>query len=407
MFAITNVRCRPLWFVVHRLCAHVSHVPSVVQKSSSSQSKSGCILWSRSSCSQTHKSPKRFGTSLQLKYVPTHTPPAPLLANVSLPAQEVYQYLHGPFFKHVWGGGSFDGEVTNNQTIPKGSKSFRNRPGWFSGTSRFIGGIRVGSTRSANYDCVLPPAFAAHASEFACFEEYSEADPDTAPFGYPDLLDLKFGSSQEPIYWSPISSDAFGSPSAYLVLPNVDGPEDADGQTPILRKLKALQRNHFIDAKTRVVSVDLTVYNPSLDFTVLVRLSIELNPGGSVVPTYHLQTLRLYSTYDPADMFRSAVEILVLLMVLGYMLKEIVNLCRYGPLKYWFEHASAVHVANLVLFIVAAGYRIRGLTLLPDVVDPTTAEFVNFLDAADALDYATNINALYVPAQGPHPAPAP
>lgn len=87
-------------------------------------------------------------------------------------AQELYQFLKGPFFEVVYGPATYDGDWSFNETLPPGSTSFVNRRGWLVGGARIMGGIRFGQIRVKPRACNLPSEIVSNAANvWQCVED--------------------------------------------------------------------------------------------------------------------------------------------------------------------------------------------------------------------------------------------
>lgn len=66
--------------------------------------------------------------------------------------------------------------------------------------------------------------------------------------------------------------------------------------------LEALQQGAYVDEATRLVTAEVTVYNPMLDMWVLFVFMIESPKAGGMIPSRTFQTVRLYTVMESQDM---------------------------------------------------------------------------------------------------------
>lgn len=123
-------------------------------------------------------------------------------------------------------------------------------------------------------------------------------------------------NEDEPDYVSPITSFRYPGVNAYSILPNPSVPP-ASGYMPerarnswtrlvalssqggavaaaSARKMLAhFQANKFIDLRTRFLVIDANIYNPNLDYAVVVTVALEFPVGGGVVPWSRFSTVAM------------------------------------------------------------------------------------------------------------------
>ena len=59
--------------------------------------------------------------------------------------------------------------------------------------------------------------------------------------------------------------------------------------------------NNWIDAQTRAVIIDASVYNPTLRIVTVVRLLVEITDTGKAIPTYEVNNMRQRRFFDASD----------------------------------------------------------------------------------------------------------
>lgn len=73
--------------------------------------------------------------------------------------------------------------------------------------------------------------------------------------------------------------------------------------------LDAMKNNQFVDMQTRLVIVELTVYNPSHHLFLVARMGVEFASTGTVHPIAKVDTLRLVNYLTVNDYVRAVLEV--------------------------------------------------------------------------------------------------
>lgn len=321
---------------------------------------------------------------------------------------EFWQWALGPGYNalytastfdgdHEFPGSPGDGEAADDNLDPR-----LNWPSHILGSARLLGGVRFGQIRSSEADCSSHPNLGFNDEPPRCFTRVDERDPDepVPEIGYPEPIPglQKGAEDEEPPFRSYVTSMWYGAPTVYVELPNRDphpGPlESYDAQTdsPVITRLRELRDGKFIDLHTRAVLIDAVLYNPSLDYLMLVRITAEMPVVGGVVPSHKFAALRLYRYFTGSDILRLAAEVAVLAMVCGYWYVELKTLKSKGIRRY-ATIDSIPHLLNLSLFIVSNVLKFLSWLTLPGLVDPTQDGFLNYRWSAFYFELAQDVMA--------------
>ena len=84
-------------------------------------------------------------------------------------------------------------------------------------------------------------------------------------------------------------------------------------------QLKELAKDRFIDKRTRKLEAIVSVFNANVRLFAVVTLTVEFGETGQLAPGMTLRSLRLESFVEPQDFFRLAMELIALLISLGYV----------------------------------------------------------------------------------------
>ena len=73
--------------------------------------------------------------------------------------------------------------------------------------------------------------------------------------------------------------------------------------------LNAMKDDQFVDMQTRLVIVEMTVYNPSHHLFLVARMGVEFASTGTVHPIAKVDTLRLVNYLTVNDYVRAVLEV--------------------------------------------------------------------------------------------------
>ena len=89
--------------------------------------------------------------------------------------------------------------------------------------------------------------------------------------------------------------------------------------------------NDFVDMNTRLVIVELTLFNPSHNLFLVARMATEFTSGGYVIPIAKVDTLKLISYHTDTDRLRFLFEFAAFVMMCVYAVQEIRDMTQPWP----------------------------------------------------------------------------
>ena len=89
--------------------------------------------------------------------------------------------------------------------------------------------------------------------------------------------------------------------------------------------------NDFVDMNTRLVIVELTLFNPSHNLFLVARMATEFTSGGYVIPIAKVDTLKLISYHTDTDRLRFLFEFAAFVMMCVYAFQEIRDMTQPWP----------------------------------------------------------------------------
>ncbi|TPP62406.1 hypothetical protein FGIG_02447, partial [Fasciola gigantica] len=164
-------------------------------------------------------------------------------------------------------------------------------------------------------------------------------------------------TSQSDLHGIPYMGDVtWYSGGGYVFL--LRGTEDE-----MQRNFDKLDQEHWIDFSTRAIIVQLSIFNPNINLFAIITALIEKPGTGALIPSYRIETANLFgSAATEAGRLDMAFQIVFILALIGYMIKEIRNIyhekCNYFKMFWsyveWFILiGSFAAIAAYVYMIVA------------------------------------------------------
>ncbi|XP_064239027.1 polycystin-1-like protein 2 isoform X2 [Aotus nancymaae] len=205
------------------------------------------------------------------------------------------------------------------------SNLYGHPPGFITdGNSKLVGSAQIRQVRVRESSCPLAQQF--QASLNGCRAPYSLDAEDLADYGEGwNASTLSNGSSYPQAWQYQSQSQRRGYPiwgkltvyrgGGYVV------PFGADRQSTS-RILRYLFDNTWLDALTRAVFVEFTVYNANVNLFCIVTLTLETSALGTFFAHAAFQSLRLYPFTDGWHPFVVAAEIIYFLFLLYYMVVQ-------------------------------------------------------------------------------------
>mmetsp|Transcript_27230 Transcript_27230/g.63447 ORF Transcript_27230/g.63447 Transcript_27230/m.63447 type:complete len:729 (-) Transcript_27230:52-2238(-) len=116
-------------------------------------------------------------------------------------------------------------------------------------------------------------------------------------------------------------------------------------------KLTAMADLRWTDEWTRVIAVDVNTYNPNLDLATTMRLMVDQTQGGQLVPSIEVCSCKLDPYSGLAGMVRAVLEVLMVLLYLGYVLNKLRLLWFEGPVTHLKQVYNFFELIYLIMFL--------------------------------------------------------
>jgi hypothetical protein len=256
-----------------------------------------------------------------------------------------------------------------------------------------LGAMRLRTVRiQKNKDCGVSETFQRFFDK--CYGEYSDDAEDRAMYG-PPIAPFKWSADN-------IGNGHSGQLASYpaggfmeVLTVNKTRSEE------LLVRLKT-PKESWVDAATRAIFIDFTVWNGNNGLYAVCRITFELAPTGNWVNSFDSQVLsQRYITPFGFGKFEEWMmmigEMCICLFVLYYIAEEISEACIL-KLEYLDDGWNAVDLTNLVLLIVVLAIRIMTYSAAADInvggndwTDPMY--FTNFQGVAANVKLVREINA--------------
>jgi hypothetical protein len=353
--------------------------------------------------------------------------------------EEFYHWLQAGFLHTVFTPNTFDADAS--WAFDGGAHRATTM-----GYGKILGAVRIGQLRGVKRDCTasMPPEVRAVGHEYYCYggwkNGYSFGDntfaagaEDKSDFGNLTYFDH---SLQPPIpmtdppfeaeafvfdgkravdrkkmpagsvmtertkYMSSFTSTTWNTYPAPAYQVTMDPLMGADAARQFV---KDLMWSRYIDLQTKVVFVDVNVFNAQLRKLCWVRLVAEMTDAGGVVPSSKYETFTPYEQYTPADYFYDGLWAIVLLFYLHYTREEYNNYRAYmkgitsRPGRMYarrrFVLQNSLQLMNITFFFFGSVCKIASYSLLPPDVHVTGSTYNDFKPAATFRNYQICIQA--------------
>ncbi|XP_003938130.2 polycystin-1-like protein 2 [Saimiri boliviensis] len=205
------------------------------------------------------------------------------------------------------------------------SNLYGHPPGFITdGNSKLVGTAQIRQVRVRESSC--PLAWQFQASLNGCRAPYSLDAEDLADYGEGWNASTLSNGSSYPQAWQYRSQSQRGGYPIWGKLTVYRGggyvvPFGADRQSTS-RILRYLFDNTWLDALTRAVFVEFTVYNANVNLFCIVTLTLETSALGTFFAHAAFQSLRLYPFTDGWHPFVVAAEFIYFLFLLYYMVVQ-------------------------------------------------------------------------------------
>lgn len=315
-------------------------------------------------------------------------------------AGDLYDFFENVLYPQVYTSTSFDGDVRGGGFPDYAVQA--NRRGTMFGANWIIGGIRIGQSRVRRELCSnVAGAFVIDGVDEWCYPAFSKDTESLEPFGLgsPPPFNNTRAADNEFTFTSATNLD-YPTPGFHVVLPNIEGNNSNLGgvirgsdPTPVRTLVHSLRRRKFIDLQTRAIFVDMSWANINIDLQMSLRLVVEFPAAGGAVPSVDRIVLRQFKYHLTSDMVRSAFEVIMIGMVIRYLYIEFTKIRSTGR-RYFASGTNAMHLFNLLLFLLVWSLRLAALLLTPTRIDRHSAAYIDLRTPMTLTRFSQDIGAL-------------
>jgi hypothetical protein len=153
-----------------------------------------------------------------------------------------------------------------------------------------------------------------------------------------------------------------------------------------IHALNYLKNNHFIDSSTRGISLEMTLYNPTLNKMIFMRFWAEQPVTGGWVPHWYYLPFVGPEYVGMAHYTLGCAEIILSLFVLFYIKHEVAHFREH-----WLYYAGNLYnlmdVTIITIFIAMAALRVQIEDQYNELDWSSTEEFVDVVPLTDELYY--------------------
>ncbi|XP_065660228.1 polycystin-1-like protein 2 isoform X3 [Hydra vulgaris] len=225
--------------------------------------------------------------------------------------------------------------------------------------SKIVNGIRIRQVRVLPNSCIKAESIVGYL-ELDCLSPYKSIVEETQDFYFNWSLPIKYKSAINPSTM----------PWRYQTWKDLDGyPYAADLNTyygggyvieffPKWKNLYTLDKAkklRWIDRQTRAIIIEFALFNPATNYFSMVTMVLEFLASGGVLPDFSVHTFKLYSSTKGTGFAMLGSQILFIIMMLLFSIRECRFLYRSGW-RYFLEFWNLVEIALILLSIVAVGF---------------------------------------------------
>ena len=254
-------------------------------------------------------------------------------------------------------------------------------PGGHPETYRLLGAVSLRQVRVRPGTCSVHQELKATVP--SCYGDYNKENEDRQAYG--PVSDTSFGEPRYQYTGAEENGESSfrGQATTYYgggfqqALPSV---ARNDTQAAALTKIMQMRDTTWIDRQTRAVFVDFTLYNPSLDYIVVVKLTAEFPASGGAITRTYTRMVKSEHIYPRTwGTLALVLECSFLFLILVYMALEIRLIMRMGFSGYFLRFWGLYDWFNFLLFWAAAGSRFHAIVLAGQLpFPPDDKVFVNY-----------------------------
>lgn len=325
-------------------------------------------------------------------------------------AQDLFAWLRGPFLALSYP----ESEMPNEELVFE--------------SNRVVGGIRIGQLRVLKANCSsrvttyfssallssdTSTSSSSSSSSLYCYGSTSNGafqsqDESSEPFGGQDGTAFQFAGhngtstlSERKKRFSSMNSatsgsDTLPSPAFSVILPRVN-------VTQASRVLQWLENDHYVDSSTRVLMVDVNLYNVMLQYVLVLRFVFEFPSGGGVVPRLVVTSAPVTKSflYDGGALWKSVCSLVVLAFYVYFLFSELLahtgrrrKAAALKALKWSSRFGSSARVLSLVFYLLVWLMRLLALVNFPSVFPLEVDTFVPLRGFTESFRVAQHLLAV-------------
>jgi len=279
--------------------------------------------------------------------------------NVMIPNIYVQNWYNGREYPGV-----YDETLSDDQKQSQGPY----KPYFFGDSSMTMGAVRLRQVRVKGGPCTSPNSTSFLAIMGDCYPAYSKDDDDRGGF-------LTKGGD-----WYPYQNDTvldddgqWQSPKTLVVYDSGGYVDDLPvGVSEAVTRLDELKATNFIDAATRALFIDFSVYCPNNDQFMSVRTLFEFTPSGSVIPFMEIIPAALLTdvralTQDASttvDQVQVIFELFLYVIIIAYLTRASDRIAQYPSVWHYLANPwNTLDILNVLCFICVFAIRLFWMML--------------------------------------------
>lgn len=262
--------------------------------------------------------------------------------------------------------------------------------GFVFGESKLLGLPQMRQLRVKEGMCRVHDQFAELISE--CYDSYTKAGEDKDSIGGIEGKPYQWASEDETGYGGHRGEVAKYGGSGYIV-------DLATTKNETLTILEELQDNLWLDRSSRVVLIDVNLYNANLNLFLIIRLAAEFPPSGGVVIDSKFMNVKLLRYHSTKDMVFAGFEIAYLITILYYLAEMFFTAKYIGIRAMVFRFWTWYDLLNFTLGLTYLAFSLKShLDVTESLEDLVSDEsrYMNFEDMAYVAEVFREMNAINV-----------
>lgn len=256
-------------------------------------------------------------------------------------------------------------------------------------SSKIVNGVRLRQVRVKTESCVMPN-YVKDIMTIDCADSYGAADEEKRDFNYNWTKPTTFKENINPSN-KPWRYQTWQDLDAYPIWAELETYYGGGYVVELFPKwnnkavLDQLKKKRWIDRHSRAVIAEFALYNAGTNYFDAVTIVFEFPPSGGIIHYQSIVTFKLYRYTSGYAFFTIICEVLFLLFMLLFLIRETRLLYRTG-LPYFKEFWNLVELSNFILSVLAVVFYFYRDTMARDLLsrlpDKSPNVFINFQFAA-------------------------